>query len=245
MQNCVFSRERHMSATSGYRLYYAPDNASLIVRIALEEIGAAYAAVLVDRGGSALRSDAFLRLNPQGLLPVLVDGETAIFETAAILLHLIDKHAGLGPRPGDSARPDLYRWLFYLSNTLHADLRTCFHPERQVADPDTVQSLLVGSQTRALQHCRLLENHLASHGGPFFLASGFSVCDIYIAVCCRWLQIYPRHEPLGSVRLAALPSLWRLLGMLEARPAVHRSCAAEWIDAPFFRRPTSPNPPAR
>lgn len=80
-----------------YTLFYSPDSANIIVRMALEEIGADYEALVVDRRANAQRSPAFLKFNPQGLLPVLVDPgqDEPLFETAAILLHLADQHSTL------------------------------------------------------------------------------------------------------------------------------------------------------
>ena len=54
-----------------YRLHYAPDNASLIIRLALEEIGVPYETVLVDRRSRAQDTTAYRALNPAGLIPVL------------------------------------------------------------------------------------------------------------------------------------------------------------------------------
>ncbi|OYU73441.1 MAG: glutathione S-transferase, partial [Alphaproteobacteria bacterium PA3] len=101
-----------------YTLYYAPDNANLAVRIALEEMGAAYTHVLVDRSTYAQRSPDYLKLNPQGLLPVLIDPaqDEPLFETGAILWHLADRHRALIP-DSIAARGLCLKWLFYISNT--------------------------------------------------------------------------------------------------------------------------------
>ena len=53
-----------------YQLYYAPDNASLIVRMVLEDLEAEYSTVLVDRSKAEQQSEAYLTLNPNGLIPV-------------------------------------------------------------------------------------------------------------------------------------------------------------------------------
>lgn len=53
-----------------FTLHYAPDNASLIVRRVLEELGLPYRAALVDRRSVQQKSPAYLALNPQGLIPV-------------------------------------------------------------------------------------------------------------------------------------------------------------------------------
>ena len=55
--------------TGSLTLHYAPDNASLIVRLALEEAGLPYRTVLVDRAANAQRSPAYMALNPAGRIP--------------------------------------------------------------------------------------------------------------------------------------------------------------------------------
>ena len=77
-----------------YQLYYYPGNANLAPHILLEEIGADYELVLVDRNKNEQKSPAYLKLNPAGRIPVLVDGGLVLYEAAAICLHLADRHAG-------------------------------------------------------------------------------------------------------------------------------------------------------
>ena len=60
--------------------------------ILLCELGEYFELVLVDRAGNAHKSPAYLRLNPNGLIPVLEDGDLVLYETAAIVLHLADTH---------------------------------------------------------------------------------------------------------------------------------------------------------
>src|SRR5690606_19758243 len=113
-----------------YVLHYAPDNASLVVRLVLEELGQPYRTCLVDRRGRAQDSVAYRQLNPNGLIPALETPDGAMFETGAILLWLAERHDRLAPRPGDPARAALLKWLFFVSNTLHADARLLFYADR-------------------------------------------------------------------------------------------------------------------
>ena len=125
-----------------YRLHYAPDNASLIVRLALEELGVPYDTVLVDRAARAQRRPAYLALNPNGLIPVLETPVGPIFETGAILLWLADTHGALAPVPNDPPRAAFLKWLFWVSDTLHADLRMLFHPENYTGPDAAAQAAL-------------------------------------------------------------------------------------------------------
>ena len=74
-----------------YLLYYSPDSANLVIRMILEELGAHYDDSEVPRRRSE-RDPTFLRLNPRGLLPVLIDkaNDTVLFETGAIALYLAE-----------------------------------------------------------------------------------------------------------------------------------------------------------
>ena len=74
-----------------YKIYYSPDSANLVIRMVLEEMGLPYQSEEVQRKRVS-RDDSFFRLNPRGLLPVLIDvkEDDAVFETAAILLYLAD-----------------------------------------------------------------------------------------------------------------------------------------------------------
>ncbi|NBT31105.1 MAG: glutathione S-transferase, partial [Rhodobacteraceae bacterium] len=79
------------------RLHYAPDNASLCVRLALTEMGLPFETILVDRRARGQKAPAYLRLNPNGLIPTLETPDGPIYETAAILLWLADRQGDLFP----------------------------------------------------------------------------------------------------------------------------------------------------
>ena len=103
-------------------LHYAPDNASLCIRLALEELDVPYRTCLVDRSVKAQKAANYLAMNPNGLIPVLETPHGPMFETGAILLWLADTYEGLIPGPDDPTRAHALQWLFWLSNTLHLSL---------------------------------------------------------------------------------------------------------------------------
>ncbi|MCC6197829.1 MAG: glutathione S-transferase, partial [Burkholderiales bacterium] len=116
------------------QLHYHPGNANLAPHMVLEEIGAPYELVLVDRTAGAHRSAEYLKLNPNGQIPVLVDADLVLYESAAICLYLADKHpeARLAPPLQSPARAQLYKWLMWCTNTLQAMLLHYYYPERMV-----------------------------------------------------------------------------------------------------------------
>ena len=87
------------------QLHYYPGNASFAPHLLLEELGTPFELQYVDRTVGAHKAPAYLKLNPNGLIPVLVDGDLVLYETAAICLHLADTHpkSGFAPNPGTPA----------------------------------------------------------------------------------------------------------------------------------------------
>src|SRR6478735_3994819 len=113
-----------------YTLYYSPGTASLVVHLALLEIGAPYRLELVDFEKKAQRSEAYLRLNPQGTVPtLLIDGQPHA-ESVALLMMLADRHpeAQLAPAVGSAQRNEWYQWLVYLGTALGGTYRFWFYP---------------------------------------------------------------------------------------------------------------------
>jgi glutathione S-transferase len=212
------------------KLYYHPGNASLIVHLLLEEIGAPFALELVDRAARFHKSTEYLKLNPNGLIPVLVDGDLVLYETAAICLHLVDKHPhpGLAPASGTSERSQFYKWLVWSASTLQPMLFDYFYPGRMVNDGNAAAAAEVKAHAEAKVGEMLdqVEAQLASHGRDWFLGDAFSAVDPYVFVLCRWTRGFSapaRHLPHVG------PHLQRML----ARTAVQRAFATEKLQQPF------------
>ena len=109
------------------QLHFSPSSAAMAPHILLEELGLPYERVLVDTAVQAHKRPEYLKLNPNGLVPVLVDtaapgGELVLYESAAICLYLADAHprARLMPPLGSVQRAHAYKWLMWLTNTLQA-----------------------------------------------------------------------------------------------------------------------------
>lgn len=212
-----------------YQLYYFPGNANLAPHILLEEIGADYKLVLVDRNKNEQKSPAYLKLNPAGRIPVLVDGDLVLYEAAAICLHLADRHAAaeLAPALGSNERAEFYKWLIYLTNTVHAELLLYFYPERLADDAAAAAQIKAHAESRTGDMLDLIETELAAGTGPFLLGAAYRAVDPYLLMLCRWTRgmRHPARER---------PHLARLLDTVMARPATQRAFAAEGIAAPFY-----------
>lgn len=212
-------------------LHYYPSTAAMVPHIVLEEIGKPYQRVLVDRTHNAHKSPDYLKLNPNGLIPVLVDGDLVLYETAAICLHLCDTHpeAKLAPPVGSAERAHFYKWLMWLTNTLQTTLIVYFYPERMVAPGNASGTAEVKAQAEARIAGLLdqLDAELARHGGPWFGGGDYSMLDAYVFTLCRWTRNF--SSPAARTRPHLGPYLQRML----ARPAMQRVLAAEKLAPPF------------
>ncbi len=212
-------------------LHYFPGNASLIVRMLLEEIGVPFKATLVDRAQNAQKSAAYLALNPNGLIPVLVDGDLVLYETAAICLHLCDTHpqAALAPPLASKARAHFYKWLMWLTNSLQSALIVYFYPHRWVNEANAAGAAEVKAAAEAKVGALLdqIDAELARHGGPWFGGAEFSALDPFVLTLCRWTRGFA--SPTAASRAHIGPYLARML----ARPAVKRAFADEKLAPPL------------
>ena len=212
-------------------LHYHPSTASMVPHILLEEIGEPYQRVLVDRAAGAHKQPEYLRLNPNGLIPVLVDGDQVVYETAAIVLHLCDTHphARLAPAPGSWERALFYQWLAWLTNTLQSTLIVYFYPERWVRVGNTAGATEVKDQAQQKIGALLdmLDAELARHGQSWFGGPEYSALDAYVFTLCRWTRNFSSAPARDRRRLG--PYLQRML----ERPALKRVFAAEKLAPPW------------
>lgn len=226
---------------SPYRLHYAPDNASLVIRLALEEMGLPFETVLVDRRRNEQSGVAYRTLNPNGLIPVLETPQGPIFETAAILLWLADRHGQLAPAADSPERAAFLKWLFFASNTLHADLRLLFYPEKYI-DAAQAETLRAGIRPRLRHHLQLLETE-AKNAPEWLSPDQPSVLTWYLACMMRWMAVYPQQSDRSWFQLADTPHLQDILMRLESRSATRAAALAEGLGATPFTSPSPANPP--
>ena len=215
------------------QLHYFPSTASMVPHILLEETGAPYERVLVDRTHDVQKSTAYLRLNPNGLIPVLTDGDLVLYETAAIALYLCDSfpRSALAPAVGTPERAHFYKWLMWLTNTLQATLIVYFYPERWVkaGNVSAVAEVKTHAEWRTRVLLDQLESEWARHGGPWMLGEAYSALDAYVFTLCRWTRGFALTPPARE-----RPHLGAFLHRMLERPAVQRALANEGLSAPFF-----------
>lgn len=213
-------------------LHYMPGGASFTPHVLLRELGLRFELALVDRAVAAHKSPAYLKLNPNGLVPVLVDGDLVLYETAAICLHLADTHpqAKLMPALGSIERAQAYKWLMWLTNTVQAMLIHYFYNDRLVDAGNTAgaQQVKAHAQARVVQCLAQIDTHLAGQAGPWMLGAQYSLLDPYTWMLCRWTRGFDAMPARSFEHI--LPFMQRAL----QRPAIQQALAAEGLAEPWF-----------
>lgn len=207
-----------------YQLHYFPSNANAAPHMVLEELGQQYDLVLVDRAKNAQKSEDYLKLNPNGRIPALVDGDLVMFEAAAIVLHLVDRHpeAGLAPKMGTPERARFYQWMTFLTNSLQEELMIWQYPDRLTGiDAAATEVVRKGAEKRAGAYLDVIERHLKANG-PLFLGEVLSAADFYLVMLARWAR--PMANPPRS-----RPHIAKLLDIVSALPAVRRAYKREGV----------------
>jgi glutathione S-transferase len=183
------------------------------VRWALEEVGQAYEVRLVSF--AAMKQPAHTALHPFGQIPTYEDGELALFESGAIVLHIAERHAGL--LPGDAnARARAIAWMFAALNTVEPPIieRTMamlfekdkpWYAERQPLLDERVHARL-GELSKRL-------------GDADWLDGAFSAGDLLMVTVLRRLE--------SSGLLDQYPTLAAYIARGVARPAYRRAFAAQ------------------
>ena len=183
------------------------------VRWALEEVGQAYDVRLLSFG--EMKAPAHLALHPFGQIPTYEDGDLALFECGAIVLHVAQRHAGL--LPGEAAaRARAINWMFAALNTVEPPI-----VERSAA--------ILAERDKAWHAARLpiLDDRVRvrlgqlSHrlGDADWLDGAFSAGDL--------LMVSVLLRSSGSGLLEDYPNLCAYIARGEARPAYRRAFDAQ------------------
>jgi glutathione S-transferase len=214
-------------AATPYVLHHSPSTAALGVHWLLIELGVPFELVPVDFDRREQKSDAFLKLNPSGHVPVLIVDGAPRTEVAALLILLAERHpeAELAPAPGAPDRAEFLQWMFYLANTAQPAFRAWYYPEES-AGPDNVEA--VGAQAAAKLDAvwARIDAQLAD-GRTYLVGGRFSVADMLLTLLARWSRNLPRpamawpHLGPYIERMRAIPSL---------REVHAREGLTDWID---------------
>ena len=187
---------------------------------ALDELGLSYERV--DAGGSfgKNKEPAYLALNPNGLIPTLVDNGEALWESNAILRYLAAQYGKAPFHPSSAvARARADAWTDWYSSTLWQNVRPLVVQLVRTEEPKRDKGVIEQSKQASVAAVSLLDKHLEKQA--YVLGDEFTWGDIPIGSALqRWYQLpieRPAHKALDAY-----------YARITERPAFKR-----WIDLPL------------
>ena len=156
------------------------------------ELALDYEPKLIGSRTGATQSEEFVALNVKEKIPVLVDGDFVLTESAAIVTYLGDtygKDSGLVPEPNTHERARYNEWLSYIQMELDAHTLYVMRKHRDLATiygeaPAAIDAAIEGFQKQV----RFAENHL--NRNEFLIGESFGAADLMLTSVLTWAKAY-------------------------------------------------------
>lgn len=215
-------------------LYHCPEARSMRALWILEEMGVPFELHELDFSMASLRDPTFLAVSPLGRVPCLVDGDTRVFESGAIIQYLGEHYdsetnpSGLLHRaPGHPERTDWLIWLHY-AETMAVHGASLVQQRVFVGKENRSPVVQKLESKRLMKSLEVVDAAVAQHA--YLLPSGFSAVDIAVG--------YSVHLATSFVDFTHLSHVSAYYETLRARPAFQRSLGSRKGQAPSQGNPT-------
>lgn len=205
-----------------YVLYYSPGAASLAVHWLLLELGVEFEARRLDIEAQEHKRPEYLNLNPNGLVPTLIVDGRPVYESAALVALLAERHpeAKLSPAVGTPERTAYLQWMFHLSNTLQPAFRVWFYPQ-DAAGPANAEAARTEARPRIEAAWDRIATHLSS-AGPLMSGERLSALDFFATMLMRWSRNMPRPA-------TGWPVIAEYVARMKSRPSFRELYAREGL----------------
>lgn len=191
------------------KLYEFAPTRSIRARWTLQELGVDFESVTVNLVAGEHRRPEFLKINPAGKIPVLVDGDLVLTESVAIPVYLAEKYPEKRMIPTDAKqRAEVNKWLLFAATELEQPLwriarNTALYPEDQRQPADVA---IAGREFREMAD--VLEKHM--EGRQFVVGDSVTVADFVMAYTLDWAN--------ERQLLDGFPRLQEYMKRMYARP---------------------------
>jgi glutathione S-transferase len=167
------------------KLYEFAPTRSIRVRWTLQELGVEFEPIAVNLVVAENRSPGFLKINPAGKVPVLIDGDLVLTESVAIVLYLAEKYRDKGLLPSEPEQlAQLNRWLLFTATELEQPLwriarHTLLYPPEQRLPADVA---LAGGEFKAM--AEVVEEHMQQR--EFVMGDRVTAADFVLGYTLDW-----------------------------------------------------------
>lgn len=191
------------------KLYYLPGACPLASQIALEWSGLPYEAQKVSR--EEIKQPDYLAMNPQGVVPTLVDGDFVLTQSVAVLEYIAERAPQAELIPDDiQARADVRRWLAFCNADIHKTFALIFGAMRYSDSPEAQQELASKASAMLTDLFAIADRQLQDKD---WIAGRRSVADPYLYTVLRWAHA-------KNVDLSGLDRLKRFYDRMDADAGV-------------------------
>jgi GSH-dependent disulfide-bond oxidoreductase len=186
------------------------------VALFLEEAGLEYEPIPVDtRRGEQFSTD-FLKINPNGKVPAIVDGDATVFDSNAILLYLAEKTGNFLPPAGAKARGELLSWLMFVASGIGPYSGQAVHFKHYT--PEKIAYAHNRYQFEVERHYEIVNARL--EGRRYMLGETYTIVDMAL---WGWARLLPYvHDESAWTKF---PNVKRLVDEIGAHPAAERAVA--------------------
>jgi glutathione S-transferase len=195
------------------QIYGFPNTRSTRAVWALEEAGAEYGYTAVDLTRGEHRKPEFLKVNPGGKVPVLIDGDLVLTESAAICTYIGEKFpsSNLVPVRADD-RAYYFQWCFFAMSELETPLWTMAKYTRLLPEERRVPAVAETCVWEFHRAAHILAQHM--EGREYAVGGKFTAADILLGGTLNWARkssIALNSEVLETYaeRMATRPTLVR------------------------------------
>lgn len=178
------------------KLYGGARSRASIVQWYLEELGIPYQFVLLDMQSGEHLQPEYLKINPVGKVPAIVDGDFQLWESGAILVYLADKYGNAGKSPEEQAT--LVQWILFANATFGPGIFIESNRDRELG-----------------RLMKPLNQIFATH--PFLLGQEFTVADVAVGSMLAYSQIMLKLD------LSEYPAVVEYIKRIGDRPAFQKT----------------------
>ncbi|MGK0170603.1 MAG: glutathione S-transferase [Gammaproteobacteria bacterium] len=199
-------------------IYHSPGTRGIRVIWACEELGVPYHVTPVDFSPQYRATAQWRELSPVGKVPVMRDGELLLFESGAMMQHVIECYGAgrLEPAPKTPAHAQYLQWCWFAESTFSRPLGEITNHRRMFPDP--IEACMAEMRDRAKLCAQALNAHLV--GKTYLLGDDFTGADIMMGYSLKSFERHVSDEPMPR-EVAAY------YARLTARPAYQATLAAE------------------
>ena len=196
------------------KFYYSGAPNPTKVALMLEETGIEYEPIPVDTRLGQQHAPEFTALNPNAKVPVIVDGDTVVFDSNAIVLYLAEKSGQF--LPPASQRGEMLSWLMFVASGIGPYSGQAVHFQHHA--PEKLPYAINRYVFEAERHYGIIDQRLS--GQPYMLGEDYGVVDMAL---WGWVRMIPMV--LGEEGFAKFPNVKRFMDAVNERPAAQRAAA--------------------